>query len=81
MMKGTTVFGKLFKKATSAAKNVEVGVETEIPVDGAELGDTEVSVEVGVSSATLGKAARGLGGAAKRLADTGKKDGEPTAQA
>ena len=34
-----------------------------------------------MSSATLGKAARGLGGAAKRLADNGKKDGEPTAQA
>lgn len=75
------MFAKLFKKAASAAKNVEVGVETEIPVDGAELGDTDVSVEVGVSSASLGKAARGLGGAAKRLADNSKKDGEPTAQA
>lgn len=74
------MFGKLFKKAASAAKNVEVGVETEIPVD-AELGDTDVSVEVGVSSDTLGKAARGLGGAAKRLADNAKKGGEPKAQA
>lgn len=75
------MFAKLFKKAASAAKNVEVGVETEIPVDGAEMGDTDVSVEVGVSSASLGKAARDLGEAAKRLADNNKKDGEPTAQA
>lgn len=67
------MFGKLFKKAASSAKNVELGVETEVPVEGEGLDDVEGGVSVSVSSKDAAKAARGLGKIAKNLED--KKGG------